>query len=130
MLSFVSAYGFCCAIGLKVTSIHQLLPFLLLGIGADDMYVITCTTIADQINPKMTISKRMGKTIKLAGVSIFITSLTDFVAFIVSASSALPPLRSFVIFAAFGILFDFIFEVTIYSSFLAYDLRRQKEGKK
>ena len=57
----------------------------------------------------MVISKRMSKTMRLAGVSIFITSLTDFVAFLVSASSALPALRSFVIFAGFGILFDFIF---------------------
>ena len=72
----------------------------------------------------------MAMTIKLAGVSIFITSLTDFVAFIVSASPALPALRSFVVFAAFGILFDFVFEFTIYYSFLAYDLQRQKKGKK
>ena len=70
----------------------------------------------------MIISKRMSKTMRLAGVSIFITSLTDFVAFLVSASSALPALRSFVIFAGFGIFFDFIFEITIYSSFLACDL--------
>ena len=41
MLAFLSSYGLCCLFGLKVTSIHQLLPFLLLGIGADDMYVIT-----------------------------------------------------------------------------------------
>lgn len=71
----------------------------------------------------MVLSKRMGRTMRIAGVSIFITSLTDFVAFLVSATSALPALRSFVIFAGFGILFDFIFEITIYSSFLAFNLQ-------
>ena len=69
----------------------------------------------------------MGWTMKLAGLSIFITSLTDFVAYLVSASSSLPAIRSFVIFAGFGILFDFIFEMTIYSSFLAFNLQRQKK---
>lgn len=48
-LAFVLSYGLCCFFQLKVTSIHNLLPFLLLGIGADDMYVIAA--VADQVNP-------------------------------------------------------------------------------
>lgn len=71
------------------------------------MYVITA--VADQINPLMTIQKRMGKTLKLAGVSILITSVTDCVAFLVSSISRLPALKSFCIFAGLGVFFDFIF---------------------
>lgn len=121
-LAFGVSYGLCLLLGLKVTSIHNLLPFLLLGIGADDMYVITA--VADQINPNMTVEKRMGKTMKLAGVSILITSMTDCIAFMISGTSRLPALKSFCIFAGMGVLFDFIFEITLFSSYLAYDMRR------
>ena len=41
VLGYLSAYGFCCVIGLKVSDIHLLLPFLLLSIGADNMYVLS-----------------------------------------------------------------------------------------
>lgn len=127
MLAFVSSYGLCCCFGLHVSGIHNLLPFLLLGIGADDMYVITA--VADQINPLMTMSNRMGKTLKLAGVSILITSLTDCIAFLVSSISHLPALNSFCIFAGLGIFFDFLFEITVFSAFLTYDLDRQSRNK-
>lgn len=39
-LSGASSFGFCCLVGLKVSSIHLLLPFILVGIGVDDMFVI------------------------------------------------------------------------------------------
>lgn len=71
----------------------------------------------------------MGKTLKLAGVSILITSLTDCVAFLVSSATNLPALSSFCVFAGIGILFDFIFEITLFSAFLAYDLDRQSRGR-
>ena len=106
-LAYLASYGLCCIFGLSNTGIHNLLPFLLLGIGADDMYVITA--VADQVNPHMTKDKRMSKTMRIAGVSILITSLTDCVAFLVSAATELPALSSFCIFAGMGILFDFFF---------------------
>ena len=46
LLAFVVAYGFCSLMGLRVVTTHNLLPFLLLGIGVDDMYVIAA--VADQ----------------------------------------------------------------------------------
>ncbi len=127
LLAYVSSYGLCCMFGLNVTGIHNLLPFLLLGIGVDDMYVITA--VADQVNPRMTRSRRMEKTLRLAGVSILITSLTDCVAFLVSGATNLPALSSFCIFAGVGVLFDFIFEITVFASVLAYDLNRQTKGR-
>ena len=60
----------------------------------------------------------------MAGVSIFVTSLTDCIAFMVNGISRLPSVQSFGIFAGVGVVFDFIFEITIFTSFLAHDLRR------
>ena len=39
-LSMGFSYGFCSACGLFVTPVHNILPFLLLGIGIDDVFVI------------------------------------------------------------------------------------------
>ena len=45
-----------------------------------------------------------------AGVSITVTSITDFVAFMISTSTSLPALSSFCFYAATGILFLFLFQ--------------------
>ena len=109
--------------GLQISNLHPVLPFLLLGIGADDMYVITA--VVDQVNPRMSYKRIIGKALKFGGVSILITSFTDAAAFMLSGLSSLPALRSFAIFAGFGVLFDFIFEVSFFASFLTIDLWRQ-----
>jgi len=40
LLSYTSSFGLLSICGMKVTGIHNLLPFLLIGIGADDMFVV------------------------------------------------------------------------------------------
>jgi len=39
-LAYTSSFGFCSLLGLRVAGVHNLLLFLLLGIGVDDMFVI------------------------------------------------------------------------------------------
>ena len=51
------------------------LPFILLGIGVDDMYVLILTM--EQIDPNEGIEKRVYHMMKQAGVSITITSATS-----------------------------------------------------
>ena len=39
-MSIGFAYGFCSLCGLAYGPLHNIIPFLLLGIGIDDMFVI------------------------------------------------------------------------------------------
>ena len=39
-LSYLAGFGLCFINDLEVTNIHNLIPFLLLGIGVDDMFVL------------------------------------------------------------------------------------------
>ena len=114
--------------GLKVSDIHLLLPFLLLSIGADNIYVISMSS--DQINPKLPIKEKMGKTMRMGGSSVFITSLAQSVAFLVSSSSRFPAVRSFAIYAGVGVIFVFCLQITLFSLFLACDLERQRQEKR
>ena len=55
--------------------------------------------------------ERVGAMMSHAGVAITITSVTNFMAFGIGASSSLPALRSFCMFASLGILTIFFFQV-------------------
>jgi hypothetical protein len=58
-----------------------------------------------------------------AATSITVTSLTDFVAFAISTSSALPALSSFCMYAAVAILFLFLLQITFFASAVCLDVR-------
>lgn len=129
-LSIVCCYGLCSAMGFFYGPVHNVLPFLLLGIGVDDMFIIVkafqqvCTDF-----PFLPLEERVAKAIGHAGLSIFITSLTDFIAFAIGATTLLPALSSFCMYAAFGILFDFILQVTFFVGCMVIDTRRQEASR-
>jgi Niemann-Pick C1 protein len=71
---------------------------------------------------------KIGKTLATAGASITVTSLTDIFAFIIGSNTTLPALRNFCFYAAFGILFDFFFQVTWFVAWLTMDEWRRGRG--
>lgn len=64
-------------------------------------------------------------------MSITVTSFTNMVAFGIGMTTVMPFLKSFCMFAATGILFLYIYEITFFVSCLVYDERRlaaKKDG--
>ena len=89
-MSIGFAYGFCSLCGLAYGPLHNIIPFLLLGIGIDDMFVImqcwdNLFSSGDKATKEIPLAKRIGKTMKHAGVAITVTSATDMVAFAVGS---------------------------------------------
>ena len=108
-------YGICSAIGLFYGPMHNIIPFLLLGIGIDDMFVIM--QCYDNLSPEEKsspdIPSRVALTMRRAGVAITVTSITDFMVFAIGATTVLPALRSFCLWCAVGILAVYFYQVTL-----------------
>ena len=125
IMGIIVCYGFCSAIGLFFGPMHSVLPFLLLGIGIDDMFVIVQSwdtlPAKDQTG---TLQERFGKTLSHSGVAITITSITDVVAFAVGGTTVLPALKSFCLFAAVGIVAIYWFQCTFFVAVMSLDQRR------
>jgi len=99
------AIGLMSLIGLPYIPLHAMLPFVCLGIGIDDMFVIV--QCYNNLDPKkvagLSVEERIGLTMKHAGVAITVTSLTDIFAFGIGALTILPGLEAFCVSAAIGI---------------------------
>ena len=77
-----TSYGFSSLIGFPYTPMHSILPFLLLGIGIDDMFVIVQSFDNLKEHEKnQDLPSQFGIALKHAGVAITITSVTDLLAF-------------------------------------------------
>ncbi|KAG8245135.1 molting cycle, collagen and cuticulin-based cuticle [Homalodisca vitripennis] len=124
-LAFISACGFCSALGIFYGPVHTSLPFLLMGIGVDDMFVImACRNNLNEIQKKKSLAVQMGLALRHAGVSITVTSFTDIVASTIGGTTILPALESFCLYAAAGVFFTFIYQATFFVAFLVLDEHR------
>ena len=112
VFSYMAGMGIGGFIGIFNNNLTGNIPFLLLGLGIDDAFVLTSEyNRAVKLNPAGSIEDNIATALRSGGMSIFITSLTDCLAFLIGSSTVLPALHWFCIFAGFGILFCFLFQV-------------------
>ena len=109
-------------IGLKGNPFVWLVPFLMIGIGVDDMFVIL--DCIERVSPTLTGKKKLAAVLKLAGPSITLTSITNVFSFLMGSYTSIPALRILCIFASMGMFFDFFNQITIFCAVLSLDLRR------
>ena len=125
LMALITSYGLCTLMGFFISPLHNFIPFLMLGLGVDDMFVIV--QAFDQLEPlkdKSEIPDKLAKTLANAGVAITVTSLTDLLAFAVGASTTVPALNSFCIYCGVGILIVYLYQITFFSAWLVIDQRR------
>lgn len=135
ILSTGASFGVSAGSGLFFGPVHSLLPFILIGIGVDDAFVIVNAFNRERKEARSSesnedISTRAARAMKRAGASITVTSLTDMVAFGISASSRLPALASFCAYAAVGVIFLWAFSCTFFAAALVLDERRQRDNRR
>ncbi|XP_069693275.1 patched domain-containing protein 3-like isoform X2 [Periplaneta americana] len=121
-MAFIVACGFCSLFGVSYGPVHTALPFLLMGIGIDDMFVImACWRNLNLGKDQVSLPEKIGRTMQQAGASITVTTLTDVAAFLVGSLTILPSLQSFCIYAAVGVLVTYIFQVTFFVAAFTLD---------
>ena len=92
MFGFIMSTGIASVLNYPYTLVHAILPFLCLGIGIDDMFVIIqCLNNVKRTSSRdISIEDLMADTMAHAGVSITVTSVTDVVAFGVGYFTNMP----------------------------------------
>ena len=129
LLGLVVGLGVSSAMGFQVTPLHTILPFLCLGIGIDDMFVITQCWNNLASKPGLSRERRLGLTLAHAGLSITVTSVTDIAAFGVSAITLMPGLQSFCICTALALAAIFLLSITWFVAWMWLDECRVATGR-
>lgn len=71
----------------------------------------------------------MSDTMGHAAVSVTITSLTDFLAFLVGIITVFPSVFGFCLYTAVAVLFDYVYQITFFAACLALDGYREDSNK-
>ena len=89
--------------------------FILLGIGADDIFIFSDTWNLHHSNDlQETLEQKVSAIFKRASIAMLVTSLTTMVAFFVSSFSPLLPVAAFGTFSGLIILVNYISVITFF----------------
>ncbi|KAM5248608.1 protein patched homolog 2 [Ctenodactylus gundi] len=123
-LAVASGLGLCALLGITFNAATtQVLPFLALGIGVDDIFLLAhAFTKAPAGTP---LQERLGECMQRTGASVALTSINNMVAFFMAALVPIPALRAFSLQAAIVVGCNFAAVVLVFPAILGLDLRRR-----
>ncbi|KAG7487460.1 hypothetical protein MATL_G00023680 [Megalops atlanticus] len=126
-LAVLSSFGMMLYIGVPFVMTVANSPFLILGIGVDDMFIlISCW---QQTNVHDKVEERLADTYKEAAISITITTLTDVLAFYIGLMTPFRSVRSFCLYTSTAILFCYLYSITFFGAFLVLNGRRENSNR-
>ncbi|CAK0844550.1 unnamed protein product [Prorocentrum cordatum] len=123
----LGGYGLASAVGIPFTSLQLILPFILVGIGVDNAFVIVGAF--DRTAKSKSIEERIRDAMMLEGMSVTMTSATDVLAFLCGATSSYPAVVYFCLCAASSLMYTYVLQLTAFCSLLALDAHRQQSSR-
>uniref|UniRef100_A0A0G4G3I9 SSD domain-containing protein n=1 Tax=Chromera velia CCMP2878 TaxID=1169474 RepID=A0A0G4G3I9_9ALVE len=140
LLAYGGGTGLLYLCGLRHTGANMAVPFLVLGIGVDDFFVILGLyhlTAADNrtlrrqregllaVRPR----ERLGLCMSEAGMSISLTTATDILGLAFGLGSPCYAIKNFCIFMIVSLFFGYVMCLTFFLGHLGIDARREVAGE-
>ncbi|XP_032971627.1 protein patched homolog 2 isoform X6 [Rhinolophus ferrumequinum] len=123
-LAVASGLGLCALFGIAFNAATtQVLPFLALGIGVDDIFLLAHAFT--EAPPGTPLQERMGECLQRTGTSVTLTSINNMVAFFMAALVPIPALRAFSLQAAIVVGCNFAAVMLVFPAMLSLDLHRR-----
>ncbi|XP_023243351.1 patched domain-containing protein 3-like [Centruroides sculpturatus] len=124
-LAIATAFGLMGICKIQGSYWNISIPFFVIVTEIDDAFVlIACWRMTD---PSTNVERRMKETYRKAGISITLTSLTNFLAYCIGMTTEFPLVRMFSYYSATSIFFTYAYQITFFGGCMA--LSGYREGK-
>uniref|UniRef100_A0A183BLW0 SSD domain-containing protein n=1 Tax=Globodera pallida TaxID=36090 RepID=A0A183BLW0_GLOPA len=127
ILALVSSFGFLLLLGIPYNVINTIIPFLIIAVGIDDMFVMN--SCWDQSDPVLPPAERMAEMMQNGGVAVSITNITDVLAFLIGCITELPGIELFCLYAFAAVLFCYVYQLTFFAAFMAIMGNVEQQGR-
>ncbi|KAK2584243.1 hypothetical protein KPH14_006655 [Odynerus spinipes] len=123
----VGLFGF---VGIPATLIIiEVIPFLVLAVGVDNIFILVQTHQRESRRPNETVPEHIGRILGQVGPSMLLTSVSESCCFFLGGLSDMPAVKAFALYAGMALLIDFILQITCFVSLLALDTVRQMNNR-
>lgn len=128
--SVLASMGFYSWVGIPSSLvILQVVPFLVLAVGADNIFIFVLEYQRDVRRPSEKREEQIGRVLGNVAPSMLLCSLSESVCFFLGALSTMPAVKSFALYAALAVLMDFVLQMTSFVALLSLDARRQDRNR-
>ena len=131
LMSVSASVGLFSAANIKVTLIiAEVIPFLVLAIGVDNIFLIVHEF--ERVNasfPDEPIDFRMSKALGRIGPSILFSALTETIAFVLGVFVGMPAVKNFAAYAAGAVVINALLQITLFVAVLALNQKRVESGR-
>ncbi|XP_046965285.1 patched domain-containing protein 3 isoform X2 [Vanessa cardui] len=122
-----AAFGCAIYLGISFIGINLAAPFLMIGIGIDDTFVMLAAW--RRTSPTLPVPERMAIMLSEAAVSITITSVTDMLSFFIGIFSPFPSVQIFCMYSGLAVCFTFVWHLTFFAGCVAVSGYREKQNR-
>ncbi|XP_033357113.1 NPC intracellular cholesterol transporter 1 isoform X5 [Bombus vosnesenskii] len=130
LASVVCSVGLFGFVGIPATLIIiEVIPFLVLAVGVDNIFILVQTHQRESRRPNESIPEHIGRILGQVGPSMLLTSVSESCCFFLGGLSDMPAVKAFALYAGMALLVDFVLQVTCFVSLLALDTVRQANNK-
>ncbi|XP_026801631.3 NPC1-like intracellular cholesterol transporter 1 [Pangasianodon hypophthalmus] len=128
--SVLASMGFYAWIGIPSSLvILQVVPFLVLAVGADNIFIFVLEYQRDVRRPGEQREEQIGRVLGNVAPSMLLCSMSESVCFFLGGLSTMPAVKSFALYAALAVLMDFVLQMTAFVALLSLDARRQDANR-
>ena len=127
ILGSISAFGLVMYLGMDFIGINLAAPFLMLGIGIDDTFVMLAAWRRTSIHDP--VSVRLGQTYREAAVSITITSVTDMLSFWIGVITPFPCVKIFCVYTGACVVGTYLWHLTFFGGCMALAGYAEKQNR-
>jgi Niemann-Pick C1 protein len=125
-----SAIGIFGYLGIPATLIIiEVIPFLVLAVGVDNIFILTQTYQRSPKLSKETHSQHVGRIVGRVAPSMLLSSVSESTCFFLGGLSDMPAVRAFAFYAGMALLIDFLLQISCFVALMSLDSKRQSSNR-
>ncbi|CAG7821814.1 unnamed protein product [Allacma fusca] len=126
----MSSYGLFGYIGVPATLIIlEVIPFLVLAVGVDNIFILVQTLDRTPRLPSETRAEHIGRVVGQVAPSILLSGISESSCFFIGALSPMPAVQAFAFYAGVALILDFSMQLTCFVALLSIDVSRQDASR-
>uniref|UniRef100_A0A8D1K357 SSD domain-containing protein n=1 Tax=Sus scrofa TaxID=9823 RepID=A0A8D1K357_PIG len=126
----MASMGFFAYLGVPSSLvILQVVPFLVLAVGADNIFIFVLEYQRLPRNPGEQREAHIGRALGRVAPSMLLCSLSEAICFFLGALTPMPAVRTFALISGLAVLLDFLLQMSAFVALLSLDSRRQEASR-
>lgn len=127
ILGLYAGLGVCGLLGVAFQPTCLVTPFLVMGVGADDIFVLLSSYALayGEDSPR----QRCAVTLRGCGVAVVMTTVTNVIAFAIGIQSPYLSIKNFCLNTLAGLFFSLVYEMTLFYAVICLEARKEDQNK-